>query len=109
MFVFMHKIWHEIAPEPTIIISQSRDGDFITDVANRIGFEHTVRGAHGRGGVEAAKEIMEGLNTEACSLISLIDGPKGPRLHAKKGVVALAQSTGVPIIPIAGVGVSPLV
>ena len=109
MFALMHPAWvadwglPQASLPPTVLISQSRDGDFIDTVAKHIGFPHTIRGAYGRGGGEAALKIQSLLKEKQGHLVCLMDGPKGPRHQVKKGVVGLAFQTGTPIIPVAGV------
>jgi hypothetical protein len=80
-------------------VSQSRDGEFIAQVLERLGHT-TVRGSSSRGGVKAllqAKRVMERENRMA---VFTIDGPKGPRHKAKDGVIFLAQRIGAKIIPL---------
>jgi lysophospholipid acyltransferase (LPLAT)-like uncharacterized protein len=103
MFTLMHPAWMRMTPPPYVLISQSRDGDFITQIAHHIGFSHTIRGAHGRGGTEAALFIRRLFQEKKGHVICLLDGPKGPRHKAKAGIVLLAQQLQVPIIPLAGV------
>jgi lysophospholipid acyltransferase (LPLAT)-like uncharacterized protein len=103
MFTLMHPTWLHLQPDPYILISQSRDGDFITAVAEGIGFRNTIRGAHGRGGTEAALYIKRLVKEGRGHIICLLDGPKGPRHKAKAGIVLLAQQLQVPIVPVAGV------
>jgi lysophospholipid acyltransferase (LPLAT)-like uncharacterized protein len=103
MFTLMHPEWLNLQPEPYILISQSRDGDFITAVAQGIGFPNTIRGAHGRGGTEAALYIKRLVKDKQGHVICLLDGPKGPRYKAKAGIVLLAQQLQIPIVPVAGV------
>ncbi|WFS60890.1 lysophospholipid acyltransferase family protein [Pseudodesulfovibrio thermohalotolerans] len=80
-------------------VSQSRDGEFIAQVLERLGHT-TVRGSSSRGGVKAllqAKRVMERENRMA---VFTIDGPKGPLHKAKDGVIFLAQRVGAKIIPL---------
>jgi len=80
-------------------VSQSRDGEFIARVIERLGHV-TVRGSSTRGGVKAlltAKRIMERENRRG---VVTIDGPKGPPHKAKNGVIFLAQRAGARIVPI---------
>lgn len=109
MFTLMHPKWVQGVSEspqtlaPYILISQSRDGDFIDSVAHHIGFPHTIRGAHGRGGSHAVASIQALFDEKKGHLICLMDGPRGPKHQVKKGIVNLAFQRGVPIIPVAGV------
>ncbi len=103
MYTLLHKFWQTGLPTiPHILISQSRDGDFMTATASRIGFPHTIRGAHGRGGAKAAMAILTHLRTPNHSLLCLVDGPRGPRHEVKEGIVQLAQKTNAPLIPVTG-------
>ena len=109
MFTLMHPTWvadwglPQASLPPTVLISQSRDGDFIDTVAKHIGFPHSIRGAYGRGGGEAAIKIQSLLKEKKGHLVCLMDGPKGPKHQVKKGIVGLAFQTNTPIIPVAGV------
>jgi hypothetical protein len=109
MFTLVHPQWMKGVSEsaqtlpPYVLISQSRDGDFIANVAKHIGFPHNIRGAHGRGGSKAVVEIQALFTEKKGHLICLMDGPRGPKHEAKKGIVNLAHQLGVPIIPVAGV------
>jgi lysophospholipid acyltransferase (LPLAT)-like uncharacterized protein len=103
MYTLLHKFWQTaLLNIPHILISQSRDGDFMTAAAGKIGFPYTIRGAHGRGGAKAAMAILTHLRTPNQSLLCLVDGPRGPRHVVKEGIVQLAQKTNVPLIPVTG-------
>jgi lysophospholipid acyltransferase (LPLAT)-like uncharacterized protein len=103
MYTLLHKFWQTALPiVPHILISQSRDGDFMTAAASKIGFPHTIRGAHGRGGAKAAMAILTHLRTPNHTLLCLVDGPRGPRHIVKEGIVQLAQKTNTPLIPVTG-------
>jgi lysophospholipid acyltransferase (LPLAT)-like uncharacterized protein len=103
MYTLLHQFWQTALPSmPHILISQSRDGDFMTAAASKIGFPHTIRGAHGRGGAKAAMAILTHLRTPNQSLLCLVDGPRGPRHEVKEGIVQLAQKTNAPLVPVTG-------
>ena len=61
---------------PCIMISRSRDGDFIAAVVRRIGWE-TMRGSSSRGGKEALREMVAGV-IETRVGGHIVDGPTGP-------------------------------
>ena len=82
-----------------ILISQHRDGEIIARVVERFGFR-AVRGSSTRGGVEALRELIR-LGRSGVDLVVTPDGPKGPPLVAKMGVIQLARATRLPIIPLA--------
>ncbi len=82
---------------PCIMISRSRDGDFIANVVSRIGWE-PVRGSGSRGGKEALREMVAGVIENKIGG-HIVDGPTGPPGIVKAGIIALAQATGAAITP----------
>ncbi len=81
---------------PWIMISQSRDGDFIADVASRLGWI-PVRGSSSRGGKRALLE-MNAMIKENGLGAHIVDGPTGPPRVIKPGLIFLAQKTGAAIV-----------
>nr|WP_321514318.1 lysophospholipid acyltransferase family protein [uncultured Pseudodesulfovibrio sp.] len=82
-----------------IMVSQSKDGEFISRLLERSG-HITVRGSSSRGGVRAlinAKRLM--LKEKLIGAVT-VDGPRGPRHKVKDGIFLLAQRTGAQIIPL---------
>jgi lysophospholipid acyltransferase (LPLAT)-like uncharacterized protein len=80
------------------LVSASRDGALLSAVLGRFGVEN-VRGSTSRRGPQALLE----LTSRAASGYDLAvtpDGPKGPRYVVQRGVISLAQITGLPIIPV---------
>ena len=80
------------------LISQHRDGEYITRVVRQWGYT-AVRGSSTRGGLEALRELIQHVK-HGRSLAITPDGPKGPREKMKPGPVLIAQRTGAPIIPV---------
>ena len=80
------------------LVSQHRDGEYITRVVRRWGYT-AVRGSSTRGGLEALRELIQHVR-DGRSLAITPDGPKGPREKMKPGPVLIAQRTGAPIIPV---------
>lgn len=81
------------------VVSQSRDGELLTQVLRRFGFP-TARGSSSRGGTRAlvaAKRLMEKQDVGA---IFTVDGPRGPRHKVKPGAVFLALLAGSPVVPV---------
>ncbi len=76
--------------KPCIMISQSRDGDFISKVVSHIGWI-PIRGSSTRGGRQALRAIIQGVieNHIGCHIV---DGPTGPPRIIKPGILALARS-----------------
>ena len=82
----------------TVMISQSRDGEYAARIAKWLGFKN-VRGSSTRGGRAALKELIQGIkNGEIGGMLA--DGPLGPARVAKKGSVVMARDTQAPLIPI---------
>lgn len=83
----------------TILISQHRDGEYITRIAKRLGFD-VVRGSATRGAAGAFKQLIHSLRNGSNAVITP-DGPKGPPQRVKSGVVELSRLSGMPILPVA--------
>jgi lysophospholipid acyltransferase (LPLAT)-like uncharacterized protein len=83
---------------PSAMISKSRDGDIIAGVASLLNFR-PVRGSSSRGGKEALADMIADL-AEHQVAVHALDGPRGPRGVVKPGLIVMAQSTGVPIVPV---------
>ncbi|MDD5723586.1 MAG: lysophospholipid acyltransferase family protein [Syntrophales bacterium] len=80
-----------------IMISQSRDGDFIADIVERIGWI-PARGSGSRGGKKALRALVDEIaKTRIAGHI--VDGPTGPPHVIKPGIISLAQNSGAAICP----------
>ena len=80
------------------IASDSNDGQIITDILERIGYE-VVRGSSSKGGLKALLGMTRVMKTKGRIGIITMDGPKGPRHQVKQGIMAIAQRTDSLIIP----------
>ena len=67
----------------SIMISQSRDGDFVSNIVSLLGWV-PVRGSSTRGGEEALAELKE-LSLKWYKIGHIEDGPKGPFGENKHG------------------------
>jgi lysophospholipid acyltransferase (LPLAT)-like uncharacterized protein len=90
---FSHR-WQKVH----VLISQHRDGEFISRIISLLGFA-SVRGSTTRGGSKAIFQ-MANKNLEDCDVAVTPDGPKGPKYIAQSGAIYIAQRSGMPIIPI---------
>ena len=79
------------------MVSQSRDGDLITQFIEGLGFS-AVRGSSSRGAVKAIREMAR--STDRGNLGITPDGPRGPRRQFQPGAVFLASRTGLPLVPL---------
>src|SRR5262249_36566486 len=83
----------------TVMISQSKDGEYIARVFDYYGVE-SARGSSTRGGSSALREMIRAARAGK-NIVFTPDGPKGPARVAKDGVVVAAQATGLAIVPVA--------
>jgi len=87
-----------------VLASHSRDGQRMADFARRFDLD-VVRGSSSRGGFEALRELARTLRAgEDVAMVP--DGPRGPARRLQGGIVALAATTGAPIVPV-GVAARP--
>ena len=100
----IYAFWHkDIIPLMTnrkheknvILISNSKDGDFIALPAEMFGYI-PVRGSSSKNGISALKEMIT--LSKKNSLAITPDGPKGPSQEIKDGVLQLAYLSKLPII-----------
>ncbi len=88
--------------------SDSKDGQIITEVLERIGYE-VARGSSTRGGLKAMLGVARVMRKQGKIGAITMDGPKGPRHKIKPGILAIAQKTGASIIPMRATPVDPFV
>jgi lysophospholipid acyltransferase (LPLAT)-like uncharacterized protein len=85
---------------PMIMYSRSKDGDLIAGVAQNLGVV-PVRGSSSKGGKEALRKMVRFLGQSSrAKTATVLDGPRGPKGIAKKGMLLLAMLTGAPLLPI---------
>lgn len=83
------------------MVSPSKDGELVTFVGEKFGFE-AVRGSTSRRGLEALSEIDAFIGKGKYTGLA-VDGPRGPRRLAKSGIVDIARRTGVAVLPFTAV------
>jgi len=82
-----------------VMISKSKDGEFISRIAKKLGYQ-PVRGSTSKGGLEALTAIIEKAKS-GCTLAFTPDGPRGPIGVVQPGVIITAKQSGMPVIPVA--------
>lgn len=92
MFSYLYAGWRA-----AILVSASADGEIIARILARQGHE-PVRGSTSRGGRRALAELVRRIRSGQNTVI-IPDGPRGPRFRIQPGIIALAQKTGAPILP----------
>jgi lysophospholipid acyltransferase (LPLAT)-like uncharacterized protein len=81
------------------VVSQSQDGELLSQVLERFGFA-TVRGSSSRGGLRALIAAKRFMMETGLGVIFTVDGPRGPRHQVKPGALFLAEHAGSPILPV---------
>lgn len=101
-FFFAYFLYHHLHRQGvpiTLFASRSRDGELVARVGRLWGLR-AVRGSSSRGGTEGLRQLYKAVVKDGGSPITIPDGPRGPARRCKPGVVALAQTTRAPILPL---------
>lgn len=88
---------------PTLLVSQSRDGESMARATQALGYRVT-RGSSSRGAVGGLIALIRAVR-EGRPVVLAVDGPQGPRGVCKPGIIRIVQKTGAPLFPV-GVAVS---
>jgi lysophospholipid acyltransferase (LPLAT)-like uncharacterized protein len=80
------------------MVSASKDGEYISRVANKLGWV-TVRGSRKKGGLQAIKSMIRHIR-EGKNAAIIADGSQGPARVVQAGCIVLSSRTGEPILPI---------
>lgn len=83
-----------------VIVSRSRDGDWIEALLSRLGYAPSPRGSSSRGGAGALRQQIRIAQETGVGAL-LCDGPRGPAGVAKPGVLLLARACQAPLWPVA--------
>jgi lysophospholipid acyltransferase (LPLAT)-like uncharacterized protein len=94
LLMYLHK-WGRAS----IIASQSKDGEIISRILQRLGHE-VIRGSSSKGGLRALTSQIRFMTKYKIPGLVTPDGPRGPRFKVQPGVIKLAKKTGFPIVPI---------
>lgn len=81
-----------------VMISASRDGEYISKVVGCMGLE-SVRGSSSRKGIPALLGLVRALKAGKSPVLTL-DGPRGPRYAVHSGAAGLARSAKADLVPI---------
>jgi lysophospholipid acyltransferase (LPLAT)-like uncharacterized protein len=96
--VLLPLLWQHRGQGVTIVVSEAREGQYLTDFALSLGYR-AVRGSSTRGAARALLGAVRELR-EGRAVAFTPDGPRGPRRALKPGVVAAAQRGRAVIVPI---------
>jgi hypothetical protein len=93
-------VWFFRKVHPMIMFSRSKDGDLLAGFAEKLGVV-PIRGSSSKGGQDALMGMKKFLNQPGPRrAATVLDGPRGPRCIAKKGMIVLAKNAGMPLLPI---------
>jgi lysophospholipid acyltransferase (LPLAT)-like uncharacterized protein len=95
-----HRYVKDARPSKGLVamISASKDGSLLAHILEKFAVQ-PVRGSTSRRGRQALLEATTWVQKGFHAAITP-DGPRGPRYQIKEGIVALAQVTGAPIVPV---------
>ncbi len=81
-----------------VIVSWSRDGRLVGGLIGSFGFL-PISGSSSRGGITALLNLNKCIK-DGWSAAVTPDGPRGPRYQVQEGIIAVASTTGAPIVPV---------
>jgi lysophospholipid acyltransferase (LPLAT)-like uncharacterized protein len=84
---------------PSLMISQSNDGDIGAGILQRAGWR-PIRGSSSKGGLKALKAMIRELRRSRLAG-HIVDGPQGPAGIVKPGAITLALAARAVIVPVA--------
>jgi len=96
--VLLPCLWQHRGQGVVIVVSEARDGQYLSDLAQALGYR-AVRGSSTRGGTRALLGAVRELKA-GHSVAFTPDGPRGPRRELKPGVIVAAQRGGGVVVPI---------
>ena len=83
--------------QATVMVSASRDGEYIARLAGHFGFR-AARGSRNHKGAEGLKTLFRAVREgRSCALVA--DGSQGPPRVAQPGAILLASRGGLPVVP----------
>lgn len=91
-------LWRHRGRDVTIVVSEAKDGQYLSEYARRIGYRE-ARGSSSRGGVRALIGVVKTLRAGGVAAFTP-DGPRGPRRELKGGVLLAAQRGGGLVVPL---------
>ncbi|WP_051309272.1 lysophospholipid acyltransferase family protein [Desulfogranum japonicum] len=97
-YSFVYCFYHLRKYSAAVMVSASKDGEYIARVAQLMGFL-PVRGSSNRKGVQALRQMIQAVQKGYnCGIVA--DGSQGPPRKVQPGCILIASKTGCPIIPI---------
>jgi len=94
----MIPVWTHRNRDIAVLVSQSRDGEYVARVARAMGF-YVIRGSSTHGAEEGFRLLLDAL-AAGHDVAVTPDGPTGPKYEVKKGLVYLARAAGAAVLPV---------
>lgn len=82
-----------------VLISSSIDGEIISLVCRKLGYQTCQGSSNRRGAVSGTLKLISKLKSGE-NIAIMVDGPHGPLYEVKHGAILLAREAGVPIVPV---------
>jgi len=98
IFLFMSYAKRLGVFSPSVMISQSRDGEMIARIMSRLNIR-SVRGSSSRNGRKALAAMVADMAHYPLAG-HVVDGPQGPGGVVKEGLITMAQLSGAAIFPL---------
>lgn len=103
VYIFWHSAmlagwWILRNRNPSAMVSQSRDGEILSNILKRWGYE-VIRGSSSKGNKEALYKIIDSAKQNR-SIVITPDGPRGPANVIKNGALIVSKEAGIPVIPV---------
>ncbi len=97
-FAFPTVIYHFRDRNGMVMVSRSRDGEWVARILEHLGYR-SARGSPGKGGGAALRQLIAHMK-EGYSAGLIADGSQGPPLVAQKGILILARHAQSPLLPV---------
>lgn len=100
IYIFWHEyilsaITSRAHTQTSILVSGHRDGQYLTRVTQRLGF-NVINGSSSKNGVSALKSFLHQSGKTSIGITP--DGPRGPRRQLAPGPIFLASKLGIPVV-----------
>ena len=90
-------LWMHRREEIVPIVSLSKDGQLLCSILKDWGYRNFIRGSSSKGGSQVLQKAYEEVQ-KGKKIAFAVDGPRGPRLSPKMGVLRFAMQTRSPIL-----------
>lgn len=96
--LFITPIFFKDVEKKLAMSSPTKDGELISVPLEKMGYL-LVRGSSDKKSISSTISLLKYLK-KGYSIGTPLDGPKGPKEKAKKGLLYLCQKTSVPLVPV---------